>query len=91
MDWTQIITALIGGIVTVSCAVSTSQLKKHNQHHDTDREITIAAGKVRSATARLSEYTALALKNGKANGELDALRRNLRDAEDVYEASLMRK
>ncbi|MDR0884728.1 MAG: hypothetical protein LBN05_09045 [Oscillospiraceae bacterium] len=90
MDWTEILVALIGGIVTICTGYIGIGQVKHNRHHETDRAVAKSAAKLLLATADLAEYSAIAHQTGHANGELAGLRQQLRDAEQEFNLALIK-
>jgi multidrug resistance efflux pump len=94
MEWLDILKivlpSLIAGVAAVRVAKIGRQNAEHSAQHEREREITAARAALLIASAELTEYNALALKNGHANGELDTLRHNLREAETALKLALLR-
>jgi len=89
MDYTQIILAIIGMVSTVIAGYFAAIIKRHNDKHDRSEVIRLKEIAVQNAVYDMVEYTAIALKNGHANGELYKLREELRKARNEYKMALL--
>jgi len=78
------------GPIRLAAAYAGVHAKRHNEHHERSAHVTAARIEYAMAVADLSEYTAQALKDGHANGGLDKLLKNKRNAQQKLQAELLK-
>ncbi|MDR0884690.1 MAG: hypothetical protein LBN05_08850 [Oscillospiraceae bacterium] len=95
MDWTEILVAVIGAAVAILQAYHARQHQQDKKEQERREQqakkeqerrerIQRAKGKKDVCLSKLSLYTAHAVRDGHANGELEKIEREYRDALNEY-------